>query len=58
MSAGITGLNLKVADFVGLVNFNGTAKTKLAILTFLYCRQILKNSIKDPLNMYFLFSCK
>ena len=34
---------------------NGTAKMKLAILAFLYCGEIVKNSIKDPLNMYFLF---
>ena len=38
------GLHLKVADFVGLVNFNGTVKTKLAILPFLYCGEIVENS--------------
>ena len=41
--------------FLALLIFNGTVKMQLAILAFLYCEEIVKNSIKDPLNMYFLF---
>ena len=29
-------LHFKVSSFIGLVDFNGTAKTKLAMLAFLY----------------------
>ena len=38
-------LHFKVADFVGLVNFEWHSQTKLAMLAFLYCREIVKNSI-------------
>ena len=42
MSLGTGGLHYKFADFIGLVSWDSTAKTKLA---FLYCIEIVKNSI-------------
>ena len=39
---------MKVADFIGFfLNFEWLAKTKLAILPFLCCGEIVKNSIHD-----------
>ena len=41
------GLPFKIADLLYVfVILNSTDKTKLAILTFLYCWQIVKNSIE------------
>ena len=45
MSVGIRLLYFKVADLIDLVVSNGTAKMKLAILSFLYCRGFVKNSV-------------
>ena len=44
MSLGIRGLHFKVAGHIGLVIVNGTAKTKLATLAFLFCGEFVKNS--------------
>ena len=33
-----SGYFLKVTDFIGLFNFEWHGQTKLAMLTFLYCR--------------------
>ena len=45
MSVDKRGLLFTVTDFRGTVHFYGTAKTKLAILTFLYCGVFVKTSI-------------
>ena len=39
-------LHLMVIHFIGLVHSNSTAKTKLEILAFLYCRELVKNPIR------------
>ena len=44
MSVGVRGLHSKVND--SMLILNGTTKTKLAILAFLYCGEIVKNSIR------------
>ena len=41
----VIGLHFKVADFIDPVLSDATAKTKLAILAFLYCRKFVKNPI-------------
>ena len=35
-----------VMNFIGLVHSNSTAKTKLEILAFLYCEELVKNPIR------------
>ena len=44
MSVSIRRLHFKVGDFIGQLISNGTAKTKFAILAFLYCGEFVKNS--------------
>ena len=45
MSVGKRDYFFKVADFIGLCNFECMAKTNLAILPFLSCGEVVKNSI-------------
>ena len=62
MSLDQRGLHFTVTDFLGTVHFYGTAKTKLAILTFLYCGVFVKTSIdnivKDTVVVHMLFRNK
>ena len=42
----VKGLHFKITEVIGSVPFFGTAKLKLAILAFLYCRAFVKNPIE------------
>ena len=53
MSVDIKELYFKVADFIGLVH--GAAKTKLAILAFMYCGEFVKNSSVKVISLLFAF---
>ena len=44
-SLGVKGLYFKLEDVIGQSISNGTVKTKLALVAFLYCREFVKNSI-------------
>ena len=50
MSVGLRVLHFKVAYFIGLVHFDGTAKMKLAKMPFLYCGEFMKSS-KDGIQI-------
>ena len=45
------GLPFKVGDLLVFVILNGTAKTNLAILVFLYCGEIMKKSSQNAKKM-------
>ena len=42
----VKGLHFKITDVIGSVPLIGTAKLKLAILAFLYCKEFVKNPIE------------
>ena len=55
MSVGVGGLYFKVANFIGLVHFDGPAKRKWTILAFLYCGKFVKNGKISVFGLLFKF---